>query len=137
MSEKVPRQVPKESCQQVPRQSCSTQYNSIPKESCSQVPRQKCQSIPRKECKKVPIQVNMDSNNEVSTRHDMNYGQVRYPNLVDKIINFAKRTFVWHLIKKWLDQKKLQMIKKSIWHHNFFFGLFFVKKNPVTFPVDP
>ena len=59
MSEKVPRQVPKESCQQVPRQSCSTQYNSIPKESCSQVPRQKCQSVPRKECKKVPIQVNM------------------------------------------------------------------------------
>ena len=28
--------------------------------------------------------------NEVSTRHDMNYGQVRYPNLVDEIINFTK-----------------------------------------------
>ena len=28
--------------------------------------------------------------NAVSTRHDMNYGQVRYPTLVDKIINFTK-----------------------------------------------
>ena len=28
--------------------------------------------------------------NEVSTRHDMNYGKVRYPTLVDKIINFTK-----------------------------------------------
>ena len=28
--------------------------------------------------------------NEVSTRHDMTYGQVRYPTLVDKIINFTK-----------------------------------------------
>ena len=28
--------------------------------------------------------------NEVSTRHDMNYGQVGYPTLVDKIINFPK-----------------------------------------------
>ena len=28
--------------------------------------------------------------NEVSTRHDMNYGQVRYPTLVDKMINLTK-----------------------------------------------
>ena len=28
--------------------------------------------------------------NEVFTRHDMNYGQERYPTLVDKIINFTK-----------------------------------------------
>ena len=27
---------------------------------------------------------------EVSTRHDMNYGQVWYPTLVDKLINFTK-----------------------------------------------
>ena len=57
ISEKVPKQIPKQSCQQVPRQSCSTQYKSVPKQSCSQVPRKKCRSIPRQHCIKVPIQV--------------------------------------------------------------------------------
>ena len=28
--------------------------------------------------------------NEVSTRHDMNYEQIRYPNLVVKLIDFNK-----------------------------------------------
>ena len=28
--------------------------------------------------------------NEVSTRHDMNYGQAWYPALVDKLIDFTK-----------------------------------------------
>ena len=46
--------------------------------------------------------------NEISTCHDMNYGQVRYPTLVDEIINFTKsEPFFWHLIKKWLDAKKV------------------------------
>ena len=34
--------------------------------------------------------LNFLTSNEVSTRHDMNYGQVRYPTLVDKLINFTK-----------------------------------------------
>ena len=31
-----------------------------------------------------------DQPNEVSTRRDMNYGQIRYPTLVVKLINFTK-----------------------------------------------
>jgi hypothetical protein len=46
-----------------------------------------------------------DQANEFSTRHDMNFGQACYLTLVDKLINFTKATFVWHLIKKWLDKK--------------------------------
>ena len=41
---------------------------------------------------KIFLRSNLNSltSNEVSTRHDMNYGQVRYPTLVDEIINFTK-----------------------------------------------
>ena len=63
--------------------------------------------------------------NEVSTNHDMNYGQVWYPTLVDKSINFThkSRTFVWHQLKKWLDQKI------NFGSINFFWSSF-VKKMP-------
>ena len=48
--------------------------------------------------------------NEISTCHGLKYGQIRYPNLVVKLINFNKA-------EKWLGHKRLQLIKKSIWHH--------------------
>ena len=57
--------------------------------------------------------------NEVFTRHDLNYRQIRYTTLVAKLIDFTtySRTFVWHLFKKWLNQKLLQIIKNPIWHN--------------------
>ena len=48
--------------------------------------------------------------NEVSTCHDMKNGQKRYPTLVVRLINFTKA----EPDQKWLDQKRLQVIKKSI-----------------------
>ena len=35
------------------------------------------------------------------------------------------KSFIWHLTKKRLNQKKLQMIKKSIWHHSIFCNSYF------------
>ena len=37
--------------------------------------------------------------NEVSTRHDMNYGQISYPTLVVKLINFTKAELLSGLAK--------------------------------------
>jgi hypothetical protein len=34
--------------------------------------------------------INSLAANEVSTRHDMNHGQIRYPTLVVKLVNFTK-----------------------------------------------
>ena len=36
------------------------------------------------------VEMNDVKLNEVSTRHDMNYGQIRYPTLVVELINFTK-----------------------------------------------
>ena len=45
----------------------------------------------------------------------------------------ASRTFVWHVIKKWLDRERLQMIEIiNLTPYNFL-GLFFCRKNVITF----
>jgi hypothetical protein len=47
--------------------------------------------------------------NEVSTRHDMNYGQVWYPTrlLVDKLIHFTKAEPLFGTWSKMIRQKKI------------------------------
>ena len=45
--------------------------------------------------------------NEVSTRHDMNYGQLRYPTLVDKIINVTKAEPLFGTWSKMVRPKKV------------------------------
>ena len=45
--------------------------------------------------------------NEVSTRYDMNYGQIRYPTLVVKLINFTETEPLFAPDQKMIRPKKV------------------------------
>ena len=62
------------------------------------------------------------------TRHDMNYGQVWYPTLVDRLMNFTEAEPLFGTDQKMVRPKQVVNDQKIKLAPNFS-GPFFVKKN--------